>query len=333
MQTLYRKYRPQSFDEVIGQEHVISVLKNDIKNKTHSHSYIFSGTRGVGKTTIARILAKELKVTDKDLHEIDAASNTGVDDIREIKESAYALPFESPYKVYLLDEAHMLSKSAFNALLKILEEPPSHVIFMLATTEPEKIPQTIMSRCQHFSLKEPSISQIKEYIQDIVKKEGKEIDSYAVSTIATMAEGSFRDSLSLLQRVINLSDKLTSELVSEILGTPPAENLKNFLLALEGRDTNQALNIISEMQKQGYDLAFFLDILINRLRTLLLFKVGSSSGMQSLDEQEKEQLKKLKIEKTELISFLQTFLELKNKIKNSAFKQLHFELALIDLLS
>src|SRR3989338_3017914 len=202
---LYRKYRPQKFDDVVGQDHIVSVLEGAVKRGEIAHAYLFSGTRGTGKTSVARILAKEIKTTATDLVEIDAASNTSVEDVRSLNESVHSLPFESKYKVYIIDEVHMLSKSAFNALLKRLEEPPKHVVFILATTEIEKLPETVVSRCQVFQFKKPSQEILREMVLRIAKKEGFTLEPSSADLIALLGDGSFRDTQGILQKVITSS--------------------------------------------------------------------------------------------------------------------------------
>ena len=182
--TLYRQYRPQSFNDARGQEHIVKVLKAEIKNKKPAHAYLFSGGRGTGKTTFARILARELGVSDKDLYEIDAASNNGVEHIRELREGVHVVPFESPYKFYIVDEAHMLSKSAWNAFLKTLEEPPPHAMFVLATTERDKIPDTIQSRCEVYNFKQPTREVLADVIESVAKKEGYSLERSASELVA-----------------------------------------------------------------------------------------------------------------------------------------------------
>ena len=225
-QALYRKYRSRTFDEVVGQDQVINSIKYQVKNSTVSHAYIFSGTRGTGKTSTAKILARAvncehpidgnpcnecetcksiLRGTNLDVVEMDAASNNGVDDIGDLREKAFYPPSTSKYKVYIIDEVHMLSKGAFNALLKILEEPPKHLIFILATTEIERVPQTILSRTQRYTFKRISIDTISKNISEILAKEGKTIDVAGIDLIAQMADGSMRDAVSLLDRVVALS--------------------------------------------------------------------------------------------------------------------------------
>src|SRR3990167_9565788 len=198
--TLYRMYRPQGWGEVKGQEHVVRVLEASIKNKKIAHAYLFSGGRGTGKTSVARIFARDIGVTPNDIYEIDAASNTGVDHIRALREGSHVLPLESPYKVYIVDEAHMLSKSAWNAFLKTLEEPPEHVIFILATTEKDKIPETVQSRCEIYSFKQPTREMLSQVVSDVAKKEGYSLERSASELVALLAEGSFRDALGILQK-------------------------------------------------------------------------------------------------------------------------------------
>ena len=201
-QTLYRAYRPSKFDEVRGQAQVTDVLKAAIKNKKIAHAYLFCGSRGTGKTTVARILARELGVSHKDLYEIDAASHTGVDHIRELREGVNVVPFESPYKFYIIDEVHMLSRNAWNAFLKTLEEPPPHVIFVMATTERDKVPDTIQSRCEIYTFKQPTREILADIVVDVAKSEGYAIERPAAELVALLAEGSFRDALSILQKVL-----------------------------------------------------------------------------------------------------------------------------------
>ena len=200
---LYRKYRPKTFKDVVGQGHVISALQGALKEGTSAHAYLFYGSRGTGKTSVARILAHELGASDSDIHEIDAATYTGVDNISALREEAATMPFESKRKVYIVDEVHMLSKGAFNAFLKLLEEPPSHVSFILATTELEKVPDTIQSRCQVFTFKKPIQKDIVDMVTKIAKVEGFTIEKSSAELIALRADGSFRDSQSILQKILS----------------------------------------------------------------------------------------------------------------------------------
>jgi len=216
---LYRKYRPQTFSEVLDQDHIVTVLKGAIEKKQIPHALLFSGPRGTGKTTLARIFAREIGTAPVDLYELDAASNRGIDDIRELKEAVHTVPYESTYKVYIIDEVHMLTKDAFNALLKTLEEPPAHVVFILATTEEEKLLDTILSRCQVFRFRSPARAVLAKMVTDIAKQEGFTLDSDAADLIAVAADGSFRDALGVTQKVILAShDKVgTADEVAKIM--------------------------------------------------------------------------------------------------------------------
>lgn len=336
---LYRKYRPSKFGDVVGQEHITDALAAAVAAQKVSHAYLFSGSRGIGKTTIARILARELGVSERDLYEIDAASHTGVDDIREIRESVHTLPFDSPYKVYILDEAHMLSKSAFNALLKTLEEPPAHVIFMLATTEPEKLPDTIISRCEAYTLKQPTRSVLRETLQKITKKEKREIGNSAADLIAILAEGSFRDALGTLQKVLAASDvkKVEIDEVEKVTGAPRGELLNNLLKAIAAKDADAALSIIAKIVEENLDMLVFQQLLLHRARAVLLLRVAPSmkdslkeqfndEDYAFLDELSKD--KNANISSATLLALLGAYVD----TKSAYIKHLPLELALIDIL-
>lgn len=271
---LYRKYRPQTFAEVLGQDQVTRVLEASIKNGTVAHAYLFAGSRGTGKTSVARILASALKVTPEDLYEIDAASNRGIDEIRALREGVHTQPFRSPYKVYIIDEAHMLTKEAFNALLKTLEEPPAHVIFVLATTEPDKILDTIHSRCQVFTFKKPSRAVLKEVIADIAGKEKVRIEPSAVELIAALGDGSFRDTQSMLQKVMSSRGNvaITAADVELVAGAPPGDLLNAFIAALEERSLADALATVGKASSQNIDMELFMKLLLARLRAVLLLR-------------------------------------------------------------
>lgn len=273
-EALYRKYRPQDFKDVVGQDHVTEVLEGSLKRGTISHAYLFYGSRGTGKTTIARILAKRLRVSDNDTIEIDAASTNSVEDIRELTENVHTLPFDSEYKVYILDEVHMLSKSAFNAFLKTLEEPPRHVIFILATTEIEKVPDTILSRCQVFTFKEPTQKMLAQHLSELAKKEGYTISTESADLIAFMANGSFRDSQSILQKVISYSNdtKLDHGEVSRVVGAPPKKLIQDFLRALVLDDGKKMFEVISEAQVHTLNMHLFIKLLVRDMRQALLLR-------------------------------------------------------------
>src|SRR3989338_3318843 len=202
---LYRKYRPSKFSEVLGQNHIVDVLESSVETNKVSHAYLFVGSRGTGKTSVARIFAREIGVSDNDLYEIDAASNRGIEDIKALREGVRVLPFDSKYKVYIIDEVHMLSKDAWGALLKTLEEPPKHAIFILATTEFHKVPDTIISRCQVFTFRKASDAILKKMLLEVAQKEGYELDSGSAELLAILGDGSFRDALGTLQKVLNFS--------------------------------------------------------------------------------------------------------------------------------
>src|SRR3989344_2044513 len=209
-EVFYRKYRPQKFKDVIGQDHVVKVLEGAIKLGNISHAYLFSGSRGKGKTSMARIFSREVGTSPDDLVEMDAASNRGIDDVRGIRESVSTLPFRSKYKVYIIDEVHMLTKDAWNAFLKTLEEPPVHVIFILATTELEKVPETVISRCQSFQFRQPNQATLKDFAQAIAKKEGVSLEKEAAELISLLGDGSFRDTHGILEKVLIMTAGPTS---------------------------------------------------------------------------------------------------------------------------
>src|SRR3989338_4992440 len=262
-QSLYRTYRPATFAEVVGQEQVTKPLEEAAKSKSIGHAYLFAGTRGLGKTSVARIFADAIGCTEHDLYEIDAASNNSVEDIRALTEGVYTLPFKSPYKVYILDEAHMLSKSAWNAFLKTLEEPPAHAVFILATTELEKVPETVQSRCQVFEFKKPTRAMTAKVATAVAKKEGYTLAPDAAELIAILAEGSYRDALSVLQKVFASSPdkKLTREEVEQATGAPKREQVHALIAALAA---------IEKAAKAGADMKLFLELVLEALRATLL---------------------------------------------------------------
>ncbi len=282
---LYRKYRPQSFAEVRDQDHIISVLEGAIHKGDIPHALLFSGTRGTGKTTLARIFARALGTSDIDLYEIDAASNRGIDDIRELREAVHTVPYESTYKVYIIDEVHMLTKEAFNALLKTLEEPPAHVIFILATTEEEKLLDTILSRCQVFRFRSPSRAVLAATVTDVAKREGFTLDAAAADLIAVAADGSFRDALGVTQKVLLASGDAvgSADEVAAIIGAPKTAILAGLLRALDTKDAATALSLVRDAVSQHVEMKLFLRLLLEAVRAAMLVRNDKGSAATILE--------------------------------------------------
>ena len=272
--SLYRKYRPGVFDEVRGQEEVVTVLRAAIEQNKIGHAYLFAGGRGTGKTSMARILASALEVSEKDIYEIDAASNRQVEDARALREGVSTMPFESRYKLYILDEVHMLTKEAFNTLLKTLEEPPEHAIFVFATTELDRVPETIQSRCQVFQFKKPSREILKQLVLDVAKKEKVAIEPAAAELVALMGDSSFRDTLSILQKVLTVSsdNKLTEEEVARVVGAPPARVINEFLSALAEQNIGAALQTLHKGLLGGAEPRVFTLLAVEKVRAVLLLR-------------------------------------------------------------
>ncbi|HSX44240.1 MAG TPA: DNA polymerase III subunit gamma/tau [Candidatus Saccharimonadales bacterium] len=290
-QALYRKYRSKSFDEVVGQDHVTTTLKNAIKSGKISHAYLLTGPRGVGKTSVARILAHEvngLPYTDESIHldiiEIDAASNRRIDEIRDLRDKVHIAPTSAKYKVYIIDEVHMLTKEAFNALLKTLEEPPEHVIFILATTEAHKLPETIVSRTQRFSFKPIDKSKATQHLEAIAKSENINASSEVFELIAEHGDGSFRDSISLLDQARHSGKTVTVDDVRQILGIPPKEFIDQLQAVLAQGTPKQLLDLLSASSNQGYTAATVAKQLGSVLREELI------NGNSQLDATDVTQL-------------------------------------------
>jgi DNA polymerase III subunit gamma/tau len=378
-QTLYRKYRPKNFSEVIGQHHIVETLTNAIKNNRIGQAYLFTGPRGTGKTSIARIFAKTVncanlvceeradtklsirrspaetdsklstcnscdtcpacKTIDEgrslDIIEIDAASNTGVDNIRELRETVNLPPTSLKYKVYIIDEVHMLSTGAFNALLKTLEEPPNHVIFILATTEIHKVPETILSRCQRFDFTRLPIQNIIEKLTLIAKNEKIKIDTDSLEIIAIAAEGGMRDAESLLGQVIALEDKnITIKEVEEILGTADRKTAYEIAELIINNDSTGAIQKINALLNDGYDLSVFNKSLINYLRQLMLLKISPELKSSFAYEVTSEQINAMlaqakKADLQKIVTAINLFLDAQNKISSFLLPQLPLEIAII----
>lgn len=354
---LYRKFRPREFEDVKGQEHIVTTLKNQIKADRIGHAYLFCGTRGTGKTTVAKIFAKAVNCehpvdgspcgtceacrmiaagTSMNVIEIDAASNNGVENIRQIREEVEYAPTEGKYKVYIIDEVHMLSIGAFNALLKTLEEPPSYVIFILATTEVHKIPITILSRCQRYDFHRISIETISTRLFELLEKEQVEAEEKAVRYVAKAADGSMRDALSLLDQCIAfyLGETLTYDHVLEVLGAVDTEVFSRLFRQILDKNILGAVELLEEIVIQGRELGQFVTDFTWYLRNLLL--VQSSDEMEDVLDISTENLALLKeeaqmAEADTLIRYIRIFSELSNQVKYSTQKRVLIEIAIIKL--
>lgn len=355
---LYRKYRPTNFSEVVGQEHIIKTLKSAIKRGRIAHAYLFSGSRGIGKTTVARILAKVANCENikdgepcnecvicksvnqnkfLDLVEIDAATHTQVDKIRDIIEKINFSPVSGKYKVYIIDEVHMLSKGAFNALLKTLEEPPKHVIFILATTETHKIPATIISRCQRFDFRRIKVSEIKKRLEKIAKKEEVEVEKGVLDFIAVNSSGGMRDSESLFGQILSLQDdKITLQEVQEILAIADISKTVDLIELIIEKKYSEAISYISKITADGYDLEQFSESIVEYYRKLMLLKISPEIKNSFSLEMTEEQILKLediaeKITIARLVKTIRLFIQAREEIKSAIIAQLPLELAIAEI--
>ncbi len=349
-QTLYRKYRPKSFELVFGQDVVVKTLKNIIKNNKLSHAYLFTGPRGTGKTSCAKLFAKTINCLNNkngdacnecenckifnengnpDIIEIDAASNNGVDEIREIRNKVNLVPSMSKYKVYIIDEVHMLSIGAFNALLKTLEEPPEHIIFILATTEPQKIPATIISRCQRFDFKSIDKNKMKECLENIIKKENIDIESDALQEIINNSNGGMRDAIGLLDQSSSFCEnKITANDIEELSGNISNDEIYNLLKSIINKEYKTIFDKITNYSESGKDFSLICEKLINYIRKGILFKKGIET--EKLNENDKQIYNSLT---SENIYFMIDFLsETLTKLKNNYQKELTFEVQIIQLI-
>jgi DNA polymerase-3 subunit gamma/tau len=357
-QVLARKYRPQKFSEVIGQEHVTRTLKNAIEQGRTAHGYIFSGHRGIGKTTIARILAMALncRSSDKpvsepcgvcdscaeiragnsvDVIEIDAATNRGIDEIRELREGARYRPARDRFKIYILDEAHQITDAAFNALLKTLEEPPGHVVFMLATTQPEDIPQTIRSRCQHFSFRAVKFEQIVEQLRELSAKENIPADGDALALLAEAGDGSMRDALSILDQAIASSEgKLTAESVRQLIGAAPSGVLEEIMQAVARSSSEGVLQIVDRLLGEGHNPTHFARQMVRFLRNAVVSRVaGPESSLLQISSDERARVARIAelFSEEDLSRHLQIMLRTHSELGYRQEQRFHLELGLLKL--
>lgn len=353
---LYRVYRPKTFGDVVGQEHIVKTLKNQIKNNNIGHAYLFSGTRGTGKTSTAKIFARAVNCLNPineepcneceicidtlndnimDIVEIDAASNNSVDDIRELRESVKYTPSKAKYKVYIIDEVHMLSQGAFNALLKTLEEPPSYVIFILATTEPHKIPATILSRCQRFDFKRVSSKDIASRMSYICKKENIEAEEKALSLIARNSQGALRDALSILDQCMSFgNEKIEHNDVIELLGTVNIDELFELSQSIIDENTKKSLEILNEFIIWGKDIRNLINDLIDHFRNLMVCKVSKDlDEIISLPEESIERLKEQSqnVNINDLIRILNILSETQDSMKSSSNTRILAEVTIMKI--
>jgi DNA polymerase-3 subunit gamma/tau len=357
-QVLARKYRPQKFSEVIGQEHVTRTLKNALEQGRTAHGYIFSGHRGIGKTTVARILAMALncRSSDKpvtepcgvcescteiragnsvDVIEIDAATNRGIDEIRELREGTRYRPARDRYKIYILDEAHQITDAAFNALLKTLEEPPGHVVFMLATTQPEDIPQTIRSRCQHFSFRAVGFEEILNQLKDLAGRENIEADEDALALLAEAGDGSMRDALSILdQAIASATGRLTAEQVRNMVGAAPSGVLEEVMQAVAQGSSETVLRLVDRLISEGHSPTHFARQMVRFLRNAVVARVaGADSSLLQISSDERKRVARIAalFEEEDLARHLQIMLRTHGELGYRQEQRFHLELGLLKM--
>ena len=352
---LYRRFRPTNFEEMVGQEHITRTLKNQIIAGRVGHAYLFNGGRGTGKTSSAKILARAINCLNTkngepcneceicksaisgsltDIVEMDAASNNSVEDIRQIREEVNFLPTKAKYRIYIIDEVHMLSTGAFNALLKTLEEPPEHVKFILATTEPQKLPATILSRCQRFDFKQISNEDIIKRLKIVCEEMKIEISEGALKTISILAEGGMRDALSILERCLQDGEtKIDEDKVKDLVGIPKITYINKIVNSIANKDVNEALNTIEEVTNDGKDIQNFLWEIIKYIKDILVYK--SSKKLNLYSELELKNIEELsnKFSKEELLKMIYTLSNLENEIKYSSQRLILFQVGIIKLCS
>ena len=356
--SLYRKHRPQQFSDIVGQEHIKTTLANALKQGTFSHAYVFAGPKGSGKTTTARLLAKALNCSGRDIKdsiepcekcmsctevtkgqsmdvvEIDAASNRGIDEIRDLREKVRFAPTAGKYKVYVIDECHMLTKEAFNALLKTLEEPPAHAVFVLATTELHKVPATILSRAQLFDFKKAKIDEVMSLLESVAKKENIKIEPEALQLVARLAYGAYRDALTLLDQVasIKTDGQITLAQVQAVLGQATEQSVWDLVEALAQKDRSSALKIVNDVYTEGKDLAYYIGEVVELLRKIILVQAGLSNQFEvSHEEKTKIESFAQSFSSQELILAIQKMSAVINQVKSSILGQLPLEMVVFEL--
>lgn len=337
---LYRKYRPEGWDDVVGQDHIVKAISGALESGKIAHAYLLCGPRGTGKTTIARIIARELGTSVNDIYELDAASNRGIDDVRNIKENVGTMPFDSKYKVYILDEVHMFTKDAWNALLKTIEEPPKHVIFILATTDLPKVPETIISRCQTFIFKKPTEAILSQVVTSVAKKEGYILEVGGSELIALLADGAFRDALSTLQKVISFSkdNKITQAEIEAITGAPNEIIVNEFLNSLKEKDVNRGFFAINQAVNQNIEMDIYLKMILSKLRFALMLRYAPNTKnyvKEQIKESDLLYLEDLIKDKPEFITSntLSILLDAYQSQKFSVISSLPIEMALIKIFN
>lgn len=357
-QALYRKFRPKTFDDVMGQEHITTTLKNQIKNDNIAHAYLFSGTRGTGKTSTAKVFARAINCTNShdgnpcneceackgildetimDVIEMDAASNTSVEDIRDLREKAKYPPSKCKFKVYIIDEVHMISKGASNALLKILEEPPKHLIFILATTEPQRLPATILSRCQRFDFKRITVKDIIKNMQNILDEIGVKVDPKGLSLIARNSDGAMRDALSLLDQCLSFSgEEMTYDYILSILGVVNNDIIYEITDSIIEKESDKSLKLIEHIVQNGKDINQFIKDLILHFRNLMVIKV--SENIENVIDETEEMIDRLKkqaeaISTSGIINILKILSDAETQCKWSSQPRVILEVSIIRMVN